>query len=53
MKAIALTGETGGQLAGLVDASIRAPARETHLVQELHVPVYHCLSLMLEDAFFA
>ena len=53
MKAVALTGESGGRLAGLVDVCIRAPARETYLVQELHVPVYHCLSLMLEDAFFA
>ena len=52
MKTVALTGESGGRLAELADVSIRAPARETHLVQELHMPVYHCLSLMLEDAFF-
>ena len=53
MKTIALTGETGGKLAGLADVCVRAPASRTHLVQELHLPVYHCLSLMLEDAFFA
>jgi D-sedoheptulose 7-phosphate isomerase len=52
MKTVALTGESGGRLADLADVCIRAPARETHLVQELHMPVYHCLSLMLEDAFF-
>jgi len=53
MRTVALTGETGGRLAELADVCIRTPARETHLVQELHMPVYHCLSLMLEDAFFA
>jgi D-sedoheptulose 7-phosphate isomerase len=52
MTTIALTGRRGGRLANLVDIAIRVPARETHLVQELHLPVYHCLSLMLEDAFF-
>jgi D-sedoheptulose 7-phosphate isomerase len=52
MKVLALTGETGGRLAGLADVCICVPARETHLVQEYHLPVYHCLSLMLEDEFF-
>jgi len=52
MRTIALTGESGGRLSGLADVCVRVPARRTHLVQELHVPVYHCLSLMLEDAFF-
>ncbi|OGO50321.1 MAG: phosphoheptose isomerase [Chloroflexi bacterium RBG_16_68_14] len=53
MRTIALTGETGGDLAELANVCVRAPARQTHLVQEFHVPVYHCLSLMLEDEFFA
>jgi D-sedoheptulose 7-phosphate isomerase len=52
MTTIALTGRSGGRLANLADIAIRVPARETHLVQELHLPVYHTLSLMLEDAFF-
>lgn len=26
---------------------------ETYMIQELHLPVYHCLCLMLEDEFFA
>jgi D-sedoheptulose 7-phosphate isomerase len=50
---IALTGETGGALAPLCDIAIRAPQRETYLVQECHLPIYHCLALMLEDEFFA
>lgn len=52
LPTLALTGASGGRLRGLCDVSIRVPARETHRVQEYHLPVYHCLSLMLEDAFF-
>jgi D-sedoheptulose 7-phosphate isomerase len=53
MATVALTGQDGGSLAEAADVCIRAPARETHLVQEYHVPIYHCLSLMLEDEFFS
>ncbi len=53
LKTIALTGESGGALAPLCDLAIRVPARETYLVQEQHLPVYHCLCLMLEDEFFS
>ncbi|MFO1450907.1 MAG: SIS domain-containing protein [Opitutaceae bacterium] len=52
LHTIALTGANGGRLHRLCDTSIRVPARETPRVQEYHLPVYHCLSLMLEDAFF-
>lgn len=50
--AIGLTGLAGGKLAPLCDIVIRAPATETYRVQEYHLPIYHCLALMLEDAFF-
>ena len=53
MAVVALTGADGGRLRKLADIAIRVPAHETHLVQELHLPVYHCLSVMLEDEFFA
>ena len=53
MPVIALTGAAGGRRGDLAGIALRVPARETHLVQELHLPVYHCLSLMLEDEFFA
>ena len=49
---VGLTGSGGGQLAGLCNLCIRAPATETFRVQEYHLPIYHCLSLMLEDDFF-
>ena len=28
------------------------PETETYKIQELHLPVYHCLCLMLEERFF-
>ncbi len=53
MPVLALTGEDGGELARLADVVVRVPERQTLRVQELHLPIYHCLCLMLEDAFFA
>ncbi len=53
LKTIGLTGQSGGQLLDKVDVCIRAPASEVEKVQEFHLPIYHCLCLMLEDAFFA
>jgi D-sedoheptulose 7-phosphate isomerase len=53
MPTVALTGESGGRLRSLSDITIAAPARETYIVQELHLPIYHCLCLMLEEEFFA
>jgi len=52
MKVVALTGGNGGRLAGLADVSIVVPETETYKIQELHLPVYHCLCMMLEDRFF-
>ena len=52
IKVIGLTGEAGGELAKVADVSIRVPETETYMIQELHLPVYHCLCLMLEDGFF-
>lgn len=52
LKVIGLTGESGGELAKAADAAIRVPEKETFMIQELHLPVYHCLCLMLEERFF-
>jgi D-sedoheptulose 7-phosphate isomerase len=49
---VGLSGRTGGYLNPLCDVCIKVPADETYLIQELHLPIYHCLSLMLEDEFF-
>lgn len=52
MKVLALTGETGGELARFADIAVKVPETDTYKVQELHLPVYHCLCLMLEEHFF-
>jgi len=53
IKVIGLTGAGGGELAGMADIAVRVPETETYMIQELHLPVYHCWCLMLEDRFFA
>ena len=52
MKVIGLTGEKESKLSAMADVCIQAPGTETYMVQELHLPVYHCLCLMLEETFF-
>lgn len=52
LKVIALTGASGGRLKPLADVCICAPSKETYRAQEYHLPIYHCLSLMLEEEFF-
>lgn len=49
---IALTGEGGGELSKISDVAIKAPETETYKVQELHLPIYHCIAAMLEEEFF-
>ncbi len=52
MKVIGLTGGTGGRLKNVADITIVVPETETYIIQELHLPIYHCLCLMLENKFF-
>ena len=52
MKVLGLTGKSGGELGKFADVCIRVPETETYMIQELHLPVYHCLCLMLEEYFF-
>lgn len=52
MKVIGLTGKDGGELAKYSDVAIIAPSNETFMIQEYHLPIYHCLCLMLEQYFF-
>ena len=52
MKVLGLTGKTGGVMNDLADVNIVVPGNETYQIQELHLPVYHCLCLMLEEQFF-
>lgn len=52
IKVVGLTGEHGGELAVAADVAIKVPETETYLIQELHLPVYHCWCSMLEEKFF-
>ena len=52
LKVIGLTGAKESKLSSLADVCIRVPETVTYKIQELHLPVYHCLCLMLEDYFF-
>lgn len=52
IKIIGLTGDNGGELASVADVVVKVPEKETYMIQELHLPVYHCWCLMLEDKFF-
>lgn len=52
MKVAALLGGTGGLLKEAADCAVIVPEKETFKVQELHLPVYHCLCAMLEEEFF-
>lgn len=53
MKVIGLTGAKDSKLRDMSDVCIKAPQTETYMIQELHLPIYHCLCLMLEDKFFS
>lgn len=52
LKVIGLTGAKPNQLMKFTDVCIQVPETETYKIQELHMPVYHCLCLMLEEKFF-
>ena len=53
LKVIGLTGKDGGKLREMSDVAIVVPESETFKIQELHLPIYHCLCLMLEEYFFS
>ncbi len=52
IKVVGLTGQNGGELARFADVSVKVPETETYMIQELHLPIYHCWCMMLEEKFF-
>lgn len=52
LKTIGMTGETGGKMREWSDVLINVPQRRTAYVQELHLPVYHALCMIVEIEFF-
>jgi D-sedoheptulose 7-phosphate isomerase len=49
LRTIALTGASGGKLAGLADVGIRVPSEETSHVQEAHIAVGQLIAFLVED----
>lgn len=52
MKVIGLTGQKDSRLSNIADVCIKVPETETYMIQELHLPVYHALCLMIEESKF-
>lgn len=48
MVVIALTGEGGGDLGALADVKLMAPTRDTPMVQQVHLCLYHMLCQQIE-----
>lgn len=52
MRVIGLTGAKNSKLSEMADVTVHSSQTRTYLIQEHHLPIYHCLCLMLEDRFF-
>ena len=52
LKTFAMTGKKDSRLSELCDVSIKVKETETYKIQELHLPVYHTLCMIIEDYFF-
>jgi D-sedoheptulose 7-phosphate isomerase len=52
IKTILLTGSCGGKCIEFADYSIKVPEKETFIIQEKHVAIYHTLCLIIEDYFY-
>ncbi len=49
VNTIALTGESGGKLAGQVDFLLDVPSKHTPRIQEMHIMLYHYICERLEE----
>ena len=52
MKIIGLTGAKDSKLSEIADVTIRSTQTRTYMIQEHHLPIYHCICLMLEKEFY-
>lgn len=52
MHVVGITGERESKLSAIADVCIRVPGTEAFRVQEYHLPIYHCICMMLEERFF-
>ncbi len=49
---IGLTGKTGGKMKDWCDILVNVPETRTAYVQELHLPIYHAICMMIENEIF-
>ena len=52
VQVIALTGETGGDLASAADVAIRVPSTVTAHIQQCHLAIEQLLASLVEDALY-
>jgi len=52
LSCIAMTGETGGQMAGLADLLINVPSTDTPRIQEAHILIGHIICELVETELF-
>lgn len=52
MRVVGMTGEKESKLSAIADVCIRVPGTEAFRIQEYHLPIYHCICMMLEERFF-
>ena len=52
LHCIAMTGETGGQMAGLADVLINVPSTDTPRIQEAHILIGHIICELVETELF-
>ena len=52
MKVIGLTGAKDSNLSELADVTVHSSQTRTYMIQEHHLPIYHCICLMLEKEFY-
>jgi len=57
MRVIALTGKSGGDIAGVLnhdqDCEIRVPSEVTAYIQESHITIIHCLCELIDYQLFS
>ena len=53
IKRILFTGNRHGKCEQYADSVIDVPESETYKIQELHLPTYHAICIMLEEYFYA
>lgn len=52
LTVIGLVGESGGKIEEYCDVAICVPSLVTAEIQEFHLPIYHSLCMMAEEAMF-